>query len=165
MNKIIVIGICGSGKTYLSNKLQEITNIPVYHLDAIFWNKDKTFDRSRLNKRIREIIKTDNWIIDGHYTKTMEERVNACDTIIYLDLPLSVCIAGINKRSGIPRTDLPWTESKQDCNELIEYCSNIYQNRDKVYALLKSYPDKNLIVLKSREEVNNFIEKVSRETL
>lgn len=37
MNKIIIIGSSGSGKSTLSRQLSNILDIPVYHLDALFW--------------------------------------------------------------------------------------------------------------------------------
>ena len=42
MNKVIVIGCPGSGKSYFSKVLHNVTGLPLYHLDNIFWNADKT---------------------------------------------------------------------------------------------------------------------------
>ena len=42
MKRIIIIGPSGAGKSTLSSKLGDILNIPVYHLDNIWWNSDKT---------------------------------------------------------------------------------------------------------------------------
>ena len=81
MNKIIIIGCPGSGKSYFSKELAKKTNIPLYHLDLLYWNKDKTIiEKSIFLERVRSIFKNDNWIIDGNYQSSMEERIIECDT-------------------------------------------------------------------------------------
>ena len=66
--KIIVIGCPGSGKSYFSKALSEKTEIPLYHMDNIFWNEDRTtITREELIVKLDEIMRTDNWIIDGKY--------------------------------------------------------------------------------------------------
>lgn len=42
MKKVIVIGCPGSGKSTFSKALHKITDIPLFHLNMIFWNADKT---------------------------------------------------------------------------------------------------------------------------
>ena len=42
MNRIMVIGCPGSGKSTFSKALHEITDIPLYHLDMMYWNADRT---------------------------------------------------------------------------------------------------------------------------
>ena len=87
MKKIIVIGCPGSGKSTLSRKLHSITKIPLYHLDMMFWNEDKTTaEKSVFLERLSDVLTKDSWIIDGNYSSTMEIRMNECDTVIFLDL-------------------------------------------------------------------------------
>ena len=88
MKKVIVIGCPGSGKSTFSKSLHKITNIPLFHLDMIFWNADKTtVEKPVFLDRLLNIIQNDKWIIDGNYGSTMELRMQACDTVIFLDYP------------------------------------------------------------------------------
>ena len=65
MKKIIIIGCPGSGKSTLSRSLHKITNIPLYHLDMLFWNEDKTtVEKSVFLDRLLKVIQNDEWIID-----------------------------------------------------------------------------------------------------
>ena len=101
MKKIIVIGCPGSGKSTLSKELHRKTEIPLYHLDMIYWNPDKTtVEKSVFLERLASILYKDAWIIDGNYNSTMELRMQECDTIIFLDYPLDVCLNGISQRQG-----------------------------------------------------------------
>lgn len=115
MKKIIVIGCPGSGKSTFSKALHKITGIPLFHLDMMYWNADKTIvEKSAFRGRLSSIFQKNEWIIDGNYGSTMELRMQECDTIIFLDYPLDVCLNGIHERKGKVRSDMPWTETGED---------------------------------------------------
>ena len=39
---VCIIGSMGSGKSTFTKALHKITGIPLFHLDMMFWNADKT---------------------------------------------------------------------------------------------------------------------------
>ncbi len=161
MNKIIVIGCPGSGKSTFSRELHQKTSIPLYHLDMMYWNANKTtVERSIFLERLSSVIQKTRWIIDGNYGSTMEMRVAACDTVIFLDYPLDICLAGIKERIGKPRSDMPWTETEED-TEFIEFIKSYNeQQKPKVLTLLEKYDGKNIVILTSRGEANEFLSKL-----
>ena len=121
MKKVIVIGCPGSGKSTVSRTLHNKTGIPLYHLDMMYWNADKTtVEKSVFLERLSDVLEKDEWIIDGNYGSTMELRMAACDTVIFLDYPLAVCLDGIRERRGKPRSDMSWIETEED-SEFIEF--------------------------------------------
>ena len=158
MKKIIVIGCPGSGKSTFSRALHEITRIPLYHLDRMYWNADKTtVDKSIFLERLSEVLEKDTWIIDGNYGSTMEQRLAACDTVIFLDYPSEVCLQGVRERLGKSRNDMPWIETEEDA-EFIEYIKSFCEEqRPTVLALLEKYPDRNAIIFTSRQQADDFI--------
>ena len=158
MKKVIVIGCPGSGKSTVSRTLHNKTGIPLYHLDMMYWNADKTtVENSVFLERLSDVLEKDEWIIDGNYSSTMELRMAACDTVIFLDYPLDVCLDGIRERRGKPRSDMPWIEAEED-SEFIEFIKNYNeQQKPKVLELLKKYSDKNIIILESREQADAFL--------
>ena len=158
MQRIIVIGCPGSGKSTLSRALHNKMGIPLHHLDMMYWNADKTtVEKSVFLERLSAVLGKDEWIIDGNYGSTMELRMAACDTVIFLDYPLDVCLGGIKERRGKPRSDMPWCETEED-TEFIEFIKNYNeQQRPKVLELFGKYSDKNIIILESREQADAFL--------
>ena len=158
MKKIIVIGCPGSGKSTFARALHDKTGIPLYHLDMMYWNADKTtVEKSVFLERLSAVLEKDEWIIDGNYCSTMELRMGACDTVIFLDYPLDMCLDGINERRGKPRSDMPWIETEEDA-EFIEFIKSYNeQQKPKVLELLEKYSEKNIIILESREQADAFL--------
>ena len=161
MKKIIVIGCPGSGKSTFSKSLHKITKIPLYHLDMLFWNEDKTtVEKYVFLDRLLKIIQNDEWIIDGNYASTMEYRLQACDTVFFLDLPTDMCLNGANARIGKKREDMPWIEQELD-NEFKQYIIDFSKNEiPKIYSLLKKYNDKNVYIFKSHVDMQDFLNKL-----
>ena len=166
MKKIIVIGCPGSGKSRFSRALHSRTGIPLYHLDLMYWNADKTtVEKSVFLERLTAVLERDAWIIDGNYGSTLETRLRGCDTVFFLDYPAEVCLDGIRERRGKPRSDMPWIETEEDA-EFMEFVRSYNeQQRPKVLSLLERYGDKNVVVFTDREQADAFLHGMSGESV
>lgn len=162
MKKIIVIGCPGSGKSTFSRALHQKIGLPLHHLDMMYWNADKTtVEKSLFRERLSAVLNTDEWIIDGNYGSTMETRINACDTVFFLDIPTDVCLAGIKERFGKPRSDMPWVETEADA-EFLNFIKSYHdEERPRVLELIEKYGDKNIVIFQSREEADGFLSRIS----
>lgn len=160
MKRIMIIGCPGSGKSTFARGLAEKTGLPLYYLDMMYWNPDRTTKpKEEFRAALRETVKLPEWIIDGNYGSTLELRMAACDTVIFLDFPVEVCIAGVEERRGKPRPDMPWVETEPDL-EFIEFIRKYNEeSRPKVIALLEKYCEKEIIIFKSRTEADEFLAK------
>jgi len=163
MDRVIIIGCGGSGKSTLSRALSEKTKLPVVHLDKLFWREGWiNIPREEFNILLREELKKDKWIIDGNYDRTLEERLKCCDTVIYLDYPRRTCLFGVIKRFitnyGKTRPDMT-----DGCPEKIdlEFLKWIWdfnkEHRDNFYRILKEEKDKQIYIFKNRKECNEFL--------
>ena len=161
MKRVIIIGCAGSGKSTFARALQGITSLPLIHLDLLYWKEDgTTITREELRERLGCIMKEERWIIDGNYAATMEERMEKCDTVFFLDYPTDVCLGGILERRGKPRSDMPCTPPTDD-HDFIEFIKNYRdKNRPAVLELLKKYDSKSIYIFKSRSEADEFLESI-----
>ena len=159
MKKVIVIGCPGSGKTTFAEKLKEKTNLPLYYLDALWHKPDRThISREEFDTRIAEIFATESWIIDGNYSRTIEQRLAACDTVFLFDLPSEVCLSGAIDRLGKERYDMPWIDTELDPNFMREIQEFKEKNLPPIYALMDKYAEgKRIVIFKSREEADEFL--------
>ena len=161
MNKAIIIGCPGSGKSTFSRALHEKTNLPLYHLDMLYWNSDRTtVSKEVFRERLQSVLVLKKWIIDGNYGSTIEMRLKECDTVFFLDYPLEVCIDGVRQRKGTVRTDMPWVETEDD-EEFLQFIRDFEKrSRPKIIELLNEYKDKNIVVFKSREDADGYLKNL-----
>ena len=163
MNRIIVVGPSGAGKSSMSCKLRDILNLPLYHLDNIFWKKDRThINREEFDTKLSELLSKDSWIIDGDYSRTYEIRMQRADTIVFLDYPLEICLKGVESIIGKPRPDIPWKEDVFD-SEFKQWIIDWFKNtRPLLLLLIEKYKHtKNVVILHNREEGEAFINNLS----
>ncbi|MBQ1967220.1 MAG: adenylate kinase [Clostridia bacterium] len=164
MNKVIIIGCPGSGKTTFAEKLQKCTGLPLYYLDAIWHKPDKThIPREEFDQRITEIFSEEKWIIDGNYKRTIEMRMTQCDTVFLFDLPTEVCLQGVTERIGKERYDLPWLETEVD-PEFRQFIVDFPKDTlPYIYELIGKYKDeKRIIIFKSREESDEYLKTLRK---
>lgn len=165
MKKVIIIGCPGSGKSTFARKLSAITGLPLYHLDMMYWNKDRTtVEKDVFVERLRNAMSEDMWIIDGNYNSTMEMRLKECDTVFFLDYLTQICIDGIESRRGKARSDIPWVENNDVDVEFVEFVNRFNSDsRPGIIGLLEKYSSKNIMIFRSRNESEEHLNLLKEE--
>ncbi|MDP4133079.1 MAG: topology modulation protein [Bacillota bacterium] len=164
--KIIIIGAGGSGKTTLALKLGKVLNLPVIHLDKIHWTGNwESIDESKFDCELTTILEKKEWIIDGNYNRTLQKRLKASDTVIYLDYPFYVSLFGALKRiiKGYGKTRLDMggnCPERLDLNFLWWIITFRRKNRKKYIDLLSGVGKKKYI-FKKRKETELFVKELS----
>ncbi len=165
MRKILIIGSGGAGKSTLARHLHEATGIELIHLDKVFWQPNWVeTPKDDWKKTIENLLKLDSWIMDGNFGGTMEMRIVAADTVVFLDLPRLLCVWRAYKRFLQFRKNTR-PDMAEGCDEKcdLKFLKWIWdypkRTKPRVEALLKRFQnEKNIIRLKSKSEVENFLE-------
>jgi adenylate kinase family enzyme len=166
MRRVLVIGSGGAGKSTLARRLGAATGLPVVHLDALHWKPGWTpTPPDEWRRVVGEAAAGDRWIMDGNYGGTMDVRLAACDTVVFLDLPRVTCLRravgrALRHRGGRTRPDMA-----PDCPERLslEFLRWIWEyprtRRPGVLAKLDraAREGKRVVILRSDAEVERFV--------
>ncbi len=167
MKKIVLIGSGGSGKSTLARQLGEKLKINVLHLDSLFWKPGWVeTPREEWIDTQQYLVKRETWIMDGNYGGTIDIRLNAADTIIFLDIPRIICVYRAFKRM-LQYRNKTRPDMGEGCAERFnyEFFKWIWEypktKRPKILERLEELSkEKEVIILKAPKEVENFLEQM-----
>lgn len=171
MNRVLVIGSAGAGKSTFSRRFAEITGLPLIHLDRLFWKPGWVeTDKAEWRELVERALEGERWIIDGNYGGTMEMRLAACDTVIFLDLSRFLCTYRVLKRVFTYRKGSR-PDMAEGCDERLDlqfarFVWN-YPNRSRPNVLerLECVRNSNTIItLRSRRDVAAFLSGLLAES-
>ena len=171
MRRILVIGSGGAGKSTLARRIGDRLGLPVAHLDALYWRPGWTpMAEGDFDREVTRLIAAEAWVLDGNYSRTLDLRIPAADTIIFLDLPRLLCLWRILKRRirfhRRSRPDMPAGCPEQISWEFIDWVWNYPgRQRSRVLDRLRAVAgDKRIFILESRSDVDRFVENLPSGT-
>lgn len=163
MQRVLVMGSSGSGKSTFARRLSDITGLPFVSLDALYWKPGWIApDNTEFGLRVVEAMREPGWIMDGNFTRhgAGEARRDLSDTVIWFDLPRRTCMLGIMKRvvgshgrvrpemaEGCPeRIDLEffnyvWTYRRQQRPKLLAYFEGLRNDQSLVCFTSRAMAD------------------------
>ena len=165
MKRIMIIGSGCSGKSTLAIRLGRVLNLPVYHLDRLHWRPGwQETPKSEFHALQAQAVAEPEWIVDGNYFGSLEIRLAACDTVVFLDLPTWICLLGALRRylryRGRTRPDMG-----EGCNERLslQYLRWIAvyrrRGRPRILRMLGDLdPSKRTVILRSRREIERWVQ-------
>ena len=159
MQKVLVIGCSGAGKSTFARALRDAAGLPLYYLDMLWHKPDRThISREAFDRALAEWLARPAWIIDGDYSRTLPTRLAACDTVFFLDYPTEVCLDAIRGRVGQLREDMPWVEETLD-PEFYEWVSNFARDERPLIldALARCAGSPEVITFRSRAEADAWL--------
>ncbi|MBC8213612.1 MAG: DNA topology modulation protein [Candidatus Marinimicrobia bacterium] len=163
MKRILILGSAGSGKSTLAKWLGEMLNVEVIHLDSYFWNPGwMETPKDEWKVKLSQLLEKDNWVMDGNWADSLEERFSFADTVVFIDLPRVICLWRVIKRYFKYRNQTR-PDMGDHCNEKIDFgflkwIWN-YPNNIKpiiIDEILKNKEKTTSIILKSKKDVEKF---------
>lgn len=166
MERVLIIGCPGSGKSRLARELGQKLALPVVHLDQLWWKENwQNVTMEEFDSRLAMALDMDRWIIDGNYSRTMEARLSKCDTVIYLDFDRWECLWGVCQRvlgsHGKARPDMSAGCPERFNWEFVKWVWNFNKNnRVQNYTYLAKARHAKTVVLRNRKAVRRFLETI-----
>lgn len=161
-NKIYIIGTGRSGKSFLAGQISKKTKIQHYDLDnLVFIEVGKTErDAKSRDEAINNILLSDSWIIEGVYTEEfIKTALDKADVIIWVDTPAPVKLSRFFRKAITMGRD----GFKNFYGRAMLVAGLKYKNWDRsrqcYQKLLEPFKEK-VFVLKSKKEINNFLNKL-----
>ncbi|MGA9769583.1 MAG: DNA topology modulation protein [Blastocatellia bacterium] len=170
MHRVLVIGSGGAGKSTFAKDLAMRTGLPLVHLDALYWRAGWVeTPKTEWTDVVERLLAQERWVMDGNYGGTLDRRLAACDTVVFLDLPRWVCLWRVIRRwiqyRGQTRPDMA-----AGCEERLtwEFVMWIWRYpADRRSPILKRLSllgtGQRVIVLRSGSEARRFLEALSAD--
>lgn len=164
--KILVIGCGGSGKSTLARRLGHETGLPVVHLDQLFWRPGwQESSREEFDAALNRWLLQERWIIDGNYDRTLPQRLQRCDAVIWLDFPRRTCLCGVIRRVlgsyGKTRADMADNCPERFDAEFMKWIWNFNRDHREKYRAMLSCTNAAVFILHRRREIEPLLQSLS----
>ena len=163
MQRILVIGSNGAGKSTFSFRLSEKTKLPLVHIDQIYWRgcwnvtPEDEFDRI-----VQAEAEKPAWIIEGNNLRSLPQRLERADTVFWFEFPPPLCVLNILRREweyrGKVRPDMPdQCVSRWDLAFLKMVWAFNKKNHDRIQMLLGQHSHLNVIRFTNYRQIKRYM--------
>jgi adenylate kinase family enzyme len=166
VERVAIVGCGGSGKSYVARQLGRLLDLPVVHMDTVYFDDQwNPLPMERFEAAQRELVAAPRWVIDGNYNSTVQVRLEAADTVVFMDLPTRVCLWGILSRQlrhGRGQNNQDGVYNRITPDVLRYVLSYRRKMRPRILAKIDQYAsDTQVIVLTSRRQTRRFLRQVA----
>ncbi|EAC6677595.1 ATP-binding cassette domain-containing protein, partial [Listeria monocytogenes] len=125
--KVLIIGPNGAGKSTFATELGKHYDFEVCHLDKLFWQENwNAVAKADFEDKVDNIMSSKKkYIIDGDYFFNLEKRLEHADLVIWIKIPLFLCVANIIKRRFKYMTNVR-PDVTEGCDEKLNFSFLLY---------------------------------------
>ncbi|MGZ3338656.1 MAG: hypothetical protein ACXU9B_02685 [Reyranella sp.] len=170
MRRVVVFGTTGSGKSRLAERLAARTGLRVIELDALFWGRDWQGAPIELFRhRVERETRDDGWIVVGNYGQVRDLVWRPADTLVWLDLPLSLVMWRLTRRTvrRVATKEEMWGTGNRETwrnaffsrQSILLWALKTHQRNRRRFSLECEFlaKQKRVVRLKSPREVERFV--------
>ena len=172
MKKVAVFGNAGGGKSTLSKRLADMTDLPWVPLDSLKYRPGGgEVPHPEFKATHDELLKQDQWIVDGFVSlDTVWDRLAVADTLIYIDLPVLQHYWWVTKRflegAWVPPTG--WPENSPLLRGTLNSYYTVWLCHTKLTPRYRTYVEaaratKQVYHLRSPKDIKQFWQTIAAE--
>ncbi len=169
--RIFIIGGAGSGKSTLARELAKVAQLPLHHMDRLFWKPGWTTSdkiKAKFDTRISQIVGQRSWVLEGAYKRSLPTVLKRAEMVVYMDTHPWICAKRVAKRwidhyiFNRPRPDLPVGCQEQiDLGFIREALDWQRKQKPQILQAIRVYGDsKKVLYLRSKRTVADFLTRM-----
>jgi adenylate kinase family enzyme len=165
--KISIVGLPGSGKTWLAEALSKKLGIPHVQIDRFWFESDglnsykggtaeqKERVRMQVREKVLAALEAESWVSDGFYSRLQPEIAARADTVVFLDIPLWRRMSNHAQRifTSKRHPELTW---QHELTFFIDLLHRQASHKPKMMTLLEQHKSK-VVHLRSRQEMDRYL--------
>lgn len=167
MQRVLIIGGNGAGKTTFARELSQKKHLPLVHLDQLYWRGNwECVSKAEFDALLQAELEREQWIIDGNYNRTLPHRLRYCDTVFYFDFSTLKCLWSVTGRVirnyGTSRPDMGG-----NCPERfnLSFYRDIFQfrrkHRRRYHNLLRQASGVQVYVFTNRKQAKQYLQTLN----
>ena len=163
MERVLIIGSNGAGKSTFSFRLAEKTGLPLVHIDQIYWRDAwDVRPEAEFDRRVQTETQNPRWIIEGNNLHSLPRRLAWADTVFWFEFPPPLCVLNIFRREwayrGRVRPDMPdQCVSRCDMKFLRMVWDFNRRNHRKIAAMLPNAENIRVIRFTNYRQVEGYL--------
>ena len=177
LNRIVVVGDSGAGKTVLAQQLAQRLNLSHIELDALFWEPNWTKATPEVfRQRLTQALRADRWVVDGNYSSVSDLTWTQADTIVWLDYGLPTILMRLFRRTFrriFTREEL-WNSNRESFfkglftrDSIIVWAITTYSEKRRRYLAAQvdpTYAHLNIIRLRTPRDTQEWLSDLPAST-
>lgn len=138
MERIVIFGNSGSGKSTMAKALSSLYGAEHLDLDVIAWKAEQPGVRAAFEDSLRELMRfierSERWVIEGCYSELLKEAAAHCSELIFLNPGIEACVENCRARPWEPHKYPDMEAQNANLRMLIEWVRE-YETRDDEFCL------------------------------